>query len=59
MKIKVNIHEFTYKDKGKYHIVVSQGEVPEANSEVQKALKKGIITKFGPEKDSNTKSDKK
>jgi hypothetical protein len=48
MKVKVNIREFTYKDKGKYHTVVSQGDVPESNPEVQKALKKGIISKLEP-----------
>lgn len=43
IKVKVNLLEFTYKDKKGYHTVVGYGEVPADNQEVQMALKKKWI----------------
>jgi len=43
IKVKVNLLEFTYKDKKGYHTVVGYGDVPGDNQEVQTALKKKWI----------------
>uniref|UniRef100_A0A7C6A8G6 Uncharacterized protein n=1 Tax=candidate division WOR-3 bacterium TaxID=2052148 RepID=A0A7C6A8G6_UNCW3 len=45
MRVKTKLREFTYKDAKGYHTIVSEGDCPEDNPEVQKALKSGILIK--------------
>lgn len=52
IKVKVNLLEFTYKDKKGYHTVVGYGDVPADNQEVQTALKKKWIEEI---KDKETR----
>ncbi|MGB3341325.1 MAG: hypothetical protein WBB37_07585 [bacterium] len=49
IKVKVNLFEFTYKDKKGYHTVVGCGEVPPDNQEIKTALEKGYLTEIDKE----------
>jgi len=49
IKVKVNLLEFTYRDKKGYHTIVGCGKVPIDNHEVTTALKKGYLTQVEKE----------
>lgn len=57
IKVKVNLLEFTYKDKKGYHTVVGYGDVPADNQEVQTALKKKWIEEIKDENKNRAKRD--
>lgn len=49
IEVKVNLLEFTYRDKRGYHTVVGYGKVPVDNHEVTTALGKGYLTQVDKE----------
>lgn len=56
IKVKVNLLEFTYRDKKGYHTVVGYGEVPVDNHEVETALEKGHLTQVDKEPVKSSRS---
>lgn len=56
IEVKVNLLEFTYRDKKGYHTVVGYGKVPADNHEVTTALGKGHLTQIDKEPVKSSKS---
>ena len=58
IKVKVNLLEFTYRDKEGYHTIVGYGEVPLDNQEVKTALAKGYLIQVEKETIRSTRSSR-